>query len=317
MSIKRRNKVMPGIYSYEQMAAHLIEASQDKNSPEWQMLTKFAADNGMNLNEDDDEDRVKEQEEQHASIKELLNMIQDISKYDPSDSWKAQKDLLDSVTETLKNTYRFMDRDETTSADPVQQSIKDMMEENEPAAYESVNGFLDQIDAVDATKGEKILSDAGLKKSAAKWIEQFKKEPKKGEQRVSEDTIAKIFAARQLANAVRSKRGNIDAKMLTEAEIIAKAEQIKKSELFQKFLEEHPVDYKLATAYGHGGKMEMQYDAFIKSQPDCQDLDSRLYGRYQYKFDNKTYEDFPKKMHGPKNSLIVPHRMNAQCRLHA
>ena len=127
-------------------------------------------------------------------------------------------------------------------------------------------------------------------RSASSWIEEFQKETKKGEF-VPHSTIAKILAARQLANAVRGKRGNIDRAQLSEDVILDRAREIEATRAFKDFMKNDPISVGLVKD-GHGGRMEMQFDAYIKSRKDCQDLDPELFGRYQYQYDCETYKDY-------------------------
>ena len=110
--------------------------------------------------------------------------------------------------------------------------------------------------------GESVLSQIGPSKSAAKWIDDYKNGIKKG-QPVSEDTVAKIFAARQLANAVFGKRKNIDNKNLTQAEIDAQAYQLKNSGKFKEFIKKNqPINAAILDG-NHGGKLERKFEEFL------------------------------------------------------
>ena len=125
---------------------------------------------------------------------------------------------------------------------------------------------------------------------ASTWIERFQKEATKGEP-VRAETVARIFAARQLANAVRGKRGNIDETLLSREEIDRRAERLKNNPVFKEFMEKNPPDARLVKD-GHGGRLEMGFDAFIKAREDCQDLDAEMFGRYQHQYSCKTYDEF-------------------------
>lgn len=78
-------------------------------------------------------------------------------------------------------------------------------------------------------------------------------------------------------------------------------------------MERNPPAAKLVRD-GHGGRMEMGFDAFVKAREDCQDLDSRLYGRYQFKHDCRTYREFQDRnaMSPEQLKSLLP--MNRPCR---
>ena len=128
-------------------------------------------------------------------------------------------------------------------------------------------------------RGESVLAGAGAQKSAAKWIDGFKKEIKKG-QPVSEDTVAKILASRQLANAILGKRKNIDDKKLTQAEIDAQVYKLKNSSEFKEFVKQNqPFDPALVTD-GHGGKFEKSFEDFLVKMKPAEEMDFDAHGRY-------------------------------------
>ena len=142
-------------------------------------------------------------------------------------------------------------------------------------------------------RGESVLAGAGASKSAAKWIDGFKKEIKKG-QPVSEDTAAKILASRQLANAILGKRKNIDDKKLTQAEIDAQVYKLKNSSEFKEFVKQNqPFDAALL-ADGHGGKFEKTFENFlVKTRPE-NEMDFDAHGRYRARINDniKATADF-------------------------
>ena len=126
--------------------------------------------------------------------------------------------------------------------------------------------------------GESVLSQIGPSKSAAKWIDDYKNGIKKG-QPVSEDTVAKIFAARQLANAVFGKRKNIDNKKLTQAEIDAQAYQLKNSGEFKEFIKKNqPINAAILDG-NHGGKLERKFEEFLIDNRKKQIEDAKKEGK--------------------------------------
>ena len=259
---------MPRIYSGRQMAAHFIHAHGNAGNPDWLLFEDLSR-------------AVEEQAEKAAPSdpiyhlwQELQNVEKQIEEFEDAKKPGKRRDAYEEVVNSLENAVFHIGE----------------LEAKNPALFASISEKVKEMDARNLDGGREVLAGFGEARSASAWIEQFQKEARKGEE-VGADTVAKIFAARQLANAVRGRRGNIDHAQLTEEEILAKAEQLKQSPVFKEYLEKNPPAAKLVRD-GHGGRLETGFDAFVKAREDCQDLDSRLYGRYQFKHDCKTYHEF-------------------------
>ncbi len=260
---------MPRIYSGRQIGAHFAEAAGE-NAPEWGLLQQLS----QQIDGISEDPEIAALQTLGGYLHQMQNEIEDFNKAKDKES---KNTVFNNLAQASYRAYNYIN------------TIKDKY----PETYRKIAETADQLLEQEMTRGQKTLASLGEQKSATKWIEQFQKEAKKG-QPVNMETVAKIIAARQLANAVRGKSGNIDAKMLSEEEINAKAAQVMRSELFKEFFEQKGVTVSSVKA-GHGGKMEMDYDAFIKSREDVQDLDEELYGRYKYQFGCDSYTEFMKK----------------------
>ena len=132
---------------------------------------------------------------------------------------------------------------------------------------------------IEAKTGSAVIKASGETKSAAKWIDSFKDGiPKEGP--VDAQTVAMIFAARQLSNAVFGKRGNIDKTQLSEQQIRQQAEILMDSPEFQKYMQANPnIDPKILKG-NHGGKLEQSFEQFLAKEGK-EDLEFDLRGRYK------------------------------------
>ena len=261
---------MSRIYSGGQMAAHFIHSMRSAEDTDWQLFLDLLATVEKQAQEADPADKI------YHLWQELLNAKEQVQEFEEAKEPKSRRYAFNEVASSLGNAVFHIEELETGN----------------PEVYSSISKKVEALDARNLDGGREVLAELSDSepRSASAWIEQFQKEAKKGEE-IGINTVAKIFAARQLANAVRGRRGNIDRAQLTEEEILAKADQLKKSPVFTEYFENHRPTAKLVRD-GHGGRMEMGFDAFVKAREDCQELDSRLYGRYQFKHDCKTYKDF-------------------------
>lgn len=190
------------------------------------------------------------------------------------------------------------------------QSFKRMYEEyirNYPDEQdEPFHAQFRELMARPADRGQAFIQNYGERKSASAWIDEAKAELSRGSYE-PERYLARIIAARQLANAVRNRRANIDNTQLTDGQLEARTRQLLEDRTFRSFLRQNylpnlttdPVlteesldnailmeetgreRYLQDLGGGHGGVMEEKLDAFIKQQKDYQWLDQDLYGRYQ------------------------------------
>ena len=118
--------------------------------------------------------------------------------------------------------------------------------------------------------------------TAAQWIEQTKKDYNAGEISGSE-AFARIFAIRNLANAERNKRANIDKSILTASQIADLQDKYSNSEEFNRFVSTH--ERTLTGILGkigsrnHGGKMEDLFKSYALKQNDSPTWDDELFAR--------------------------------------
>lgn len=152
--------------------------------------------------------------------------------------------------------------------------------ENEKKVFDKYHKNLSNMECEDAAR---VHHAAGELKSASKWIEQFKS-GLKGPEDYTPEVVAKIFVARQLADAKLGKRANIDKTMLTEDEISNQAAKLAQSPEFKKYASEvlPLVDYKVMK-HGHGGRLEKTFEDFIVELRPKEQLETDIKGRYQAK----------------------------------
>ena len=170
--------------------------------------------------------------------------------------------------------------------------------EKEKQVFDKYQKNLSNMECEDA---QRVHHASGELKSAAKWIEQFKKGLKRPEDYTSE-VVAKIFAARQLSDAKLGKRANIDNNKLTETEINNQAAKLMGSPVFKKYANEvlSGIDYSIMK-HGHGGKLEKTFEDFVVQMRPKKQLEIDLKGRYQVKVDAAIEKDKPKVVSTPSD----------------
>ena len=158
------------------------------------------------------------------------------------------KELEDTIHECAKYATRI-----TKGLD----ALKD------PKDVENAKGFRKfWKEDVKLDKGRAVMHLASEKtQNAAKWIEETRKRYGKGEI-LKTETIARIFAARMLANAQRGKRRNIDKTQLSQFELDNLAAKVNGSGAFKDFMSKTKIDDKVLKD-GHGGMLEEQFEKFL------------------------------------------------------
>lgn len=145
------------------------------------------------------------------------------------------------------------------------------MEEQYPDKYDSYKDYFEP------------LRDESKVMTATQWIEQARADYKKG-LLSPQDAIRQIFAARQLANAERGQRGNIDRTILTKEQIEKRANIINGDLRFDEFLNDNANKLtSLLNGIGsrnHGGKMEDLLTDYALKHKDSRQWDQRIFGRY-------------------------------------
>ncbi|MBR1565589.1 MAG: hypothetical protein IJ649_02395, partial [Oscillospiraceae bacterium] len=117
------------------------------------------------------------------------------------------------------------------------------------------------------------------KRSAAKWIEAFKREFRDDPQLVREQEgypaahIARIMAARQLSNSTRGKAATLNVQM-TQADIEKQARLIMGKDSFKKFAEElkqpdklRKVEAVFTKRFSHGGELDDSFRSYLTNRP--------------------------------------------------
>ncbi len=179
-------------------------------------------------------------------------------------------------------------------------------------------GGLTATDLEIAEREEDLMQD-GERKTAAKWIEDAQRIIKNS--RSTEETdrqIARILAARQLAEAERGNRENLDKTHLYESQINARAEALlnePEPNVFRRFLSTmkdallYNIDPENSQRYrreglddilaGHGGRLEDKLTLYAHSIADGGKLNHKLYQRYK-PVEYRSYQDYFNKMANPR-----------------
>ena len=124
--------------------------------------------------------------------------------------------------------------------------------------------------------------------SAAAWIKEAQEDYKAGRLSLEEASI-RILAARNLANAQRGVRHNIDHKLLTKAELDRLAEFLNTEDEYREFFTDNEKAAALIDE-GHGGKLEEMFRAHIHSIRESNEWSNDLFGRY--KMTPEEYESY-------------------------
>lgn len=283
---------MPKYYSSYQKAAHFAQLV-NTDSPEQTFFDQMLASFQARL------EQIPEYEEngKHGQLQGLVNLLESIqnSRREAAQSlhYNEEQSSYNSIKDMAANIREF----EHDYAEYLQL----FPEEQNTAAHEAYQDLRERP----APLGDALLDAHGQRKSAAAWIEESKAEL--ASHSYEPDVhLARIIAARQLANANRGRRGNIDNTQLTDGQIENRARQLLEDSTFQAFLhqggyqpayqdddlnnailntaekEERAYNkYMSLLSQGHGGAFEDKLQDFIAAQPNRQNLDQNLYGRYQ------------------------------------
>ena len=139
--------------------------------------------------------------------------------------------------------------------------------------------------------GKEVFRLLGPKKTAAKYIEEIQDQVKK-DGFMSAEQIAMVLAARQLANTIPGDKSRLVNTQLDQITIKEHADKLLESEAFQEYIEEHRtatdldneelygIDPKLLTE-GHGGELEKDFAASVRSRDDLKELPDELFSRYK------------------------------------
>ena len=146
----------------------------------------------------------------------------------------------------------------------------DLLKQRYPGRYDNCKAEFENF-----TENTKLLT-------AAQWIEKAGKDYKSGA--ISEyEALARIFAIRNLANAERGKRANIDKTILTASQIEGLQSKYSKSEEFSEFAEIHEEALtgilKKIGSHNHGGRMEDLFKSYALKQSDSPAWDDELFAR--------------------------------------
>ena len=252
---------------------------------------------------------IKNQRKMRSSLLEFVENIKALAGNYPDNMAEAKKNfnaavknlqtmdaeskVLDALNSKIDNNKRkyasFLEDNEFMNPAPMYRGVKDV-----------------EVDYDDMAP----LKDLGVKKSAARWIEEAQDRIRKGKYSQVND-IAMIIAARQLANTVPGSKTRLESTALSEGEIKERAHQLMESQPFIDFLntqmksgQEVDLDegaknqFKASVAKqlteGHGGQFEIEMSRYMKTRKDVKELDQDLYIRYQRlaDFNYSSYDDF-------------------------
>ena len=102
------------------------------------------------------------------------------------------------------------------------------------------------------------------RKSAALKIQEIQDEIRKTG-KVTNEQLAMLIAARQMGNAVRNDRTNIDANQLTGYELFVRSKELLDDADFEQFIRDYRRQYDVKDLTdGHAGKLEDKLDAWVK-----------------------------------------------------
>ncbi len=204
----------------------------------------------------------KEVRDLNQDIQAFMKQVQDNARYlaDGGTDRNQIKSGLENASKLAGNVIKGFKQ-----VPPEEARQYDGVDDDGIDAKDSVLKDFEDADVRPANRGGAVLKAAGESKSAAKWIETFQKGVKKG-QEISRKDVAKIFAARQLANAQLGKRANIDKTVLSEMQIQAQADKLLASPEFGKYADQvKNFDAKLFRD-GHGGKLEQTFVKFLADE---------------------------------------------------
>ncbi|SEP84277.1 hypothetical protein SAMN02910369_00716 [Lachnospiraceae bacterium NE2001] len=233
------------------------------------------------------------------------------------------EDDLESDPKTLlKEAVTLYENLDTFAKKIEKKEKKKKVKEDELTSPYRIKSNLSEIEVEHTPEFIQLQKDYGEKKSAAKWIEEVQGRINK-ENEVTTYDIAIIIAARQIANTVPGSKSKLVSKVISEGELIERAEALMKQKPFLDFVYkldgEKPkevyseadmdsfelgnIDKKLLTD-GHGGGIENAFAIDVKQREDVSTLDRAYYGRYQavpeFNYDsytdyiNKTKKDYTK-----------------------
>ena len=290
---------MPRFNTSLQRAAHYTRLRR-QNSPEgtWlsEMIARFEArrdelNNDLNV----DEEKIGLMIELCSKLDSINSSIQEGAEFLFNNNTEAAFSTIKNTADTIRsfeNTYEWY--------------IRKFPEEQDEDYHKSYR----QTWELPTNQADALLAGSGETKTATAWIDQAKAELN-NDSYEPEYHLARIIAARQLANAERGRRRNIDTAQLTEGQLENRTWQLLEDPTFRSFLKSeylprlsvdptrsniNPADendpvfqleaqgkarYLGLLSQGHGGAFEDKLDAFIKRQDDHQLLDQGLYGRYQ------------------------------------
>ena len=302
---------MPKYYTTLQKAAHFNQLYAS-NDPEYANLLHFIAlvRNGQ--------ENLVFGSDQYNDSKELIGLLESMQNTIESGmdvNYNNISQTASTIREFEQKYSEYMEKYPEEQDKPFHETFKDLW-------------------ARPADKGNEFLNTYGPTKTATQWIDEAKAELANNTYEPAR-YLARIIAARQLANAERGHRRNIDRTQLTEGQLENRTRQLLEDPTFRAFLkanaipstvidpnvpEELPSNWQTLDAdkknhylgllsQGHGGAFEDELDEFVKQQKDFQDLDTELFGRYQ----NPLYaEDLYTQDLIPSGTVLPPGQRNIE-----
>ena len=205
---------------------------------------------------------------------------------DKEESKEQTSEKLDNAINKLgemQNVPFELDKDGNTQ--PTKEFIDPV--QKEAGALGTKNEGKPEKESVIASETKPAVS-----KKANEWIREIQN--KVGEtQYITPEEFARIIACRQLSDSVRGSKSRLVNTTLTEEQIDQRAAELLSSKAFDDYINKRLPKISLNhVTDGHGGRLEDDMTEFVRAREDCQDLDPKLFGRYQFKTPYKTYDDY-------------------------
>ncbi|MCR4724617.1 MAG: hypothetical protein K5772_04170 [Clostridia bacterium] len=116
--------------------------------------------------------------------------------------------------------------------------------------------------------------------SAAAWIEEIQAGMKAGNISVHQ-AVTRILAVRQLADAQKGNRSNIDKTLITKAQLDDRYMHLRNYGAFYSSVAKNEKKLGEAALSGHGGKMESMFAKIVQDNRESAQWDDTYFGRYK------------------------------------
>ena len=300
-----------GKYFKEQLVAHYLELLRDDPEQAEQILGNYS----RNLsNRKTHLPGIKGNDEIDAAVKSLNDFYKKLAEI--SNDLKSGNDIrakesFDEAVKIFGSIEKNVDAASKQRGTSLDKKLNSRLTKDDRDDYETL--LEDRLPAFETLsempqkdyKGKELFEQLGPAKSAAEWIEDLQ-ERVRNSKKIGVDEAAMLLAARQLAECKYDDLKTLQAKKISGAALMERAEQLKNSNAFKDFVlgnseavDEDEIDeYTTLTTDlakkltdGHGGGLEKEFESYIKNRDDVQKLPKELFGRYQAK-ESSEYADY-------------------------